>query len=353
MMNDTICPPDSICLIRLSAIGDVCHVTAVVQGIQSRYPETKITWIIGRVEYELLRDLPGVEFVVFDKGQGLAAYRDVRKKLEDREPFDLLLHMQTSLRSNLLALLINAHKKIGFPRTKSKELHGFVINAQIQDQSEFHVLDVFKGFAHFVGVDNFEPQWNIPMPSPAVEKAIALIPKDKGAVVIAPSASNPERNWLPERYAEVADFCVDKGFDVIVTGGPASSDVEMANSICRQTRHAPINMAGQTNLKELLAICTRARLVIGPDSGTLHMATTQSTPVVGLYAHSNPQRTGPYLSLNNVVDVYNSSLDALGIPPEKRRWGLRLKGKNLMRAISVPMVIDSIAPFLEYSDVQS
>ena len=109
-MNDTTCPPDSICLIRLSAIGDVCHVAAVVHGIQSRYPTAQITWIIGRIEYELLKDLPGVEFVVFDKARGLAAYREIRKAMKNRKPFDLLLHMQTSFRSNLLALLINANK---------------------------------------------------------------------------------------------------------------------------------------------------------------------------------------------------------------------------------------------------
>ena len=351
-MNDTTCPPDSICLIRLSAIGDVCHVAAVVHGIQSRYPTAQITWIIGRTEYELLKDLPGVEFVVFDKARGLAAYREIRKAMKNRKPFDLLLHMQTSFRSNLLALLINANKKIGFPRAKSKELHSLVVNARIQDQSEFHVLDVLKGFARSIGISDFDAHWNIPVPLPAVEKAIHLIPTTGGAVVIAPSASNAERNWLPERYAEVADFCIDRGFDVIVTGSPASSDIEMANSICGHAKHTLTNMAGQTTLKELLAICRRARLVIGPDSGTLHMATTQNTPAIGLYAHSNPKRTGPYLSLNNVVDVYNASLDALGIPPEKRRWGLRLKGKDLMRAISVSMVIESLTPFLEDSDVK-
>jgi heptosyltransferase I len=76
------------------------------------------------------------------------------------------------------------------------------------------------------------------------------------------------------------------------------------------------------------------------------MATTQGTPVIGLYAHSNPQRTGPYLSLNNVVDVYTTSLDALGIPPAERRWGLRLKGSELMRAISVKMVLERLDALL-------
>jgi heptosyltransferase I len=345
-MKDTTCTPKSICIIRLSAIGDVCHVTAIVQAIQAAYPAASITWIIGRVEYELLKGLPGIQFVVFNKSLGIRAYRDVRKTLVPLGQFDLLLHMQTSLRANALAWIVNAKRKIGFPKTKSKELHSVVVNERIEDQVDFHVLDVFRGFADALNVQPFEARWNIPVSDAAVQRAVSLIPQNKGAVVIAPSASNPERNWLPERYAQVADFCGDRGFDVLVTGSPADSDIGMAKAICGLAKVRVVNVAGQTTLKELLAICGRAQVVIGPDSGTLHMATTQGTPVIGLYAHSNPQRTGPYLSLNNVVDVYTTSLDALGIPPAERRWGLRLKGSELMRAISVKMVLERLDALL-------
>ena len=61
----------SICILRLSAIGDVCHAVAAVQAIQQHYPQAKITWILGKVEAMLLKDLPGVEFVIFDKKLGL------------------------------------------------------------------------------------------------------------------------------------------------------------------------------------------------------------------------------------------------------------------------------------------
>ena len=66
--------PNSICIVRLSAIGDVCHVVAVVQAIQKYYPNAAIIWVIGRVEHALLGDLPGIEFIVFDKAKGLRAY---------------------------------------------------------------------------------------------------------------------------------------------------------------------------------------------------------------------------------------------------------------------------------------
>ena len=80
----------SICILRLSAIGDVCHAVSVVQAIQQYYPQAKISWIIGKVEAMLLKDLPGVELIVFDKKLGLGAYTDLRNKLRGQQ-FDVLL----------------------------------------------------------------------------------------------------------------------------------------------------------------------------------------------------------------------------------------------------------------------
>ncbi len=57
----------SICILRLSAIGDVTHVVPVIRAIHKHLPQAKITWIIGKLEARLLSGLPGVEFIVFDK----------------------------------------------------------------------------------------------------------------------------------------------------------------------------------------------------------------------------------------------------------------------------------------------
>jgi heptosyltransferase I len=64
-------PPESLCIVRLSAIGDTCHTVPVVRAIQDAWPTTKLTWIVGKTEHSLLAGLEGVEFVVLDKGKGL------------------------------------------------------------------------------------------------------------------------------------------------------------------------------------------------------------------------------------------------------------------------------------------
>jgi heptosyltransferase I len=65
------------CILRLSAIGDVTHMLPIVATLQQQWPETEITWIIGRVEYQLVKSLPGIKFIIFDKRNGISEYISV------------------------------------------------------------------------------------------------------------------------------------------------------------------------------------------------------------------------------------------------------------------------------------
>src|SRR5690554_7577634 len=121
---------NSICILRLSAIGDVTHVIPVVLSLQEQLPNVKITWVIGKIEAKLIGDLPGVEFIIFDKKAGRADYAELRRKMKDRK-FDALLHMQVAFRANLAAACIPAKLKIGYDKARSKDLHGLFINRRI------------------------------------------------------------------------------------------------------------------------------------------------------------------------------------------------------------------------------
>lgn len=343
----------SICIVRLSAIGDVCHVTAVVQAIQRHYPNAVITWIVGRLEYTLLSDLPGIEFLVFDKSKGLGAYREIYQQLKRRSAFDVVLHMQTSLRSNLLGALLRAKRKIGLPTDKGKELHRLAITENLPPSGAFHVIDVFKEFAYAIGVPPFTPQWAIPLPHEAQQKAQSLGEIRSGFALLAPSASNKERIWRTERYARIAEYCHEKGLSVIVSGSKAHEDIALAESICGAAKTPITNLTGETTLKELTALCRYARVVIGPDSGTLHLASTQNTPAIGLYAHSNPMRTGPYHSLHLVANAYARVLTARGLEERADAWGYRLKGAQLMDEITVQEVCSLIETALKQPHLPS
>lgn len=352
--------PQSICILRLSAIGDVCHAVAAVQALQRHFPGVPITWIIGKVEAMLLDGLPGVDFVVFDKKLGRKAYSDLANKLGGRE-FDVLLHMQVAFRANVASLFIKAKRKIGFNWTLAKELHALFMRERIAPQHQPHVLDGFAGFVRHLGVPFLQqpgdvPVWQMPITDEhrawakaELQKAHAGctdspahrdIPALRGHLVISPAASKAERNWLPERYAALADHAYQQGFAVYICGGPTQLERDLAAAI-EQHASAPLhNLVGKTNLKQLLALLEQATLVVAPDTGPAHMAVTVGTPVIGLYGHSNPARTGPYLSRDYVVEVYHDELKRqTGKTAAELPWGTRVKGAHIMALISTERVI--------------
>src|SRR5690242_13194032 len=82
--------PAALCLLRTSAIGDVTHVVPLVRTLQQAWPQTALTWVVGKLERKLVGDVEGVEFVTFDKGAGWAGMRGVWDTLRGRR-FDALL----------------------------------------------------------------------------------------------------------------------------------------------------------------------------------------------------------------------------------------------------------------------
>ena len=328
---------NSLCLLRLSAIGDVCHAVAMVQAIQRQYPQLKITWVIGKLEYQLLKHLPGIEFVIFDKSQGWRSYFNLHKALKGRR-FDVLLHMQVALRATLASLAISAKIRVGFDRARAKEGQWLVTNHRVEPLAEPHVLDGFMGFAKAIGVSDITPSWNIPVPQADTEFAQRQIADGEKVLIISAAASKAERNWLPERYAAVAQHAVNKGYRVILCGGPTALEKTLADDIANACSAKLDNLVGKTSLTQLLALLKRASLVLAPDTGPAHMAVTQGTPVIGLYAHSNPGRTGPYLSQQYVVSAYQEAIASQQSGEVK--WGTRAKGEHLMALISVEAVID-------------
>ncbi|OKY26647.1 glycosyltransferase family 9 protein [Thalassotalea sp. PP2-459] len=341
-MPGQLAAPKTLCILRLSAIGDACHAVAMVQQIQKQYPDIKITWVIGKVEAMLLDKLPGVEFVVFDKSAGLSGYRQLSQAFKGRK-FDVLLHMQVALRASLASLCIPATTKIGFDRQRAKEGQWLFTNKRVEPLEQPHVLDGFLGFAQAIGVNVEKPTWNMPLSDEDLLWVSEKIATDKPIAVISPAASKVERNWHVEGYSKTADHLSALGFQVVLCGGPTTVETLLAQQIESQSQHTLCNLVGQTTLTQLLSVLKLAHLVIAPDTGPAHMAVTVGTPVIGLYAHSNPHRTGPYYYQHYVVSCYQHNVQQqYGKPLAKLPWGIRAKGKLLMNGISVAQVKDKI-----------
>lgn len=338
-------PPGSLCILRMSAIGDTTHVVPVVRTLQRHWPDCKLTWIIGAVEHGLLRNLDGVEFVVVDKRGGPAEKRRLRETLAGRR-FDVLLHMQAALRASLLARRIPAPIKLGFDRQRAVDYQWLFTNQRIEAAPRQHVLDGFFGFLEALGLQERELRWDLPLEPQDVEWARGVGDTDAPLLVINPCSSlrrNNWRNWPIEHYAPVIEHARGLGLHVVLTGGPAAEERAMGAALRAASSEGVTNLVGETSLQQLLALIARARAMIAPDTGPAHMATMVGVPAIGLFASSNPARTGPYLSREYTVDKYPEALERfLGKRVDEVKWGRRVRDPHVMELIGIGEVIAAL-----------
>jgi len=339
MLTDFQQPPDRLCLIRLSAIGDTCHTVPVVRAIQAAWPATEITWIIGKVEHSLMAGLEGVRFAVLDKSLGWRGYFHVRRQL-DRQRFPLLLHMHASQRANLASLTVRAPIRLGFDKARARDGQYHFCNHHLPARAGRHVMDGLFEFIEHLGIERGKPRWDIPVNEADRRFAADTIDSTRPSLIISPCTGQRFRNfrnWRADRYAEIADYAADRyNAQILLTGGSSELELGYGAAIEQATQCQPQNLIGRTSLKALLCLLERASAVLCPDSGPAHMSTAVGTPVVGLYATSNRHRTGPWACQHLVADKYPEAVMAeFGVPVDQIRWGRRVRNPDAMDRISV------------------
>ena len=341
-----LAPGAHVCLLRLSALGDVTHVLPLVHTLRDGIPGVRITWVIGRGEHRLLAGLPGVDFVEYDKKGGLAGMRAVRRSFD--RPFDALLQLQVAARANLLSAFIPARRRIGYDRSRSRDLHGLFVRERIADRPGIHVLDAIGSFCEPLGLQRTEVRWDLPVPADAVDWAAAQWPDDgRRTLLISPCSSHLRRNWRSERYAALADYAASRGWRVVLCGGRSDLERRTGDAILAsmETPQA-LDLIGKDTLKQLPALLARADLVMTPDSGPMHIANAMGTKVLGLHAASNPARSGPYSDRRYCVDRYDDAARRfLGKPASALKWGTKIEFDGVMDLVTVD---DAVAAFERY-----
>ena len=338
--------PRSICLLRLSALGDVTHVLPLVRTLRRAWPGVALAWVIGKGEQRLLDGLDGVDFIVYDKKTGVAGMRALRHGLKGRR-FDAMLQMQVAARANLLSAFIPADRRIGYDRARSKDLHGLFINERIPDRPGIHVLDAIGSFCEPLGLAQTDVAWDMPVPGDARDWARAQWPHDGvPTLLVSPCSSHARRNWRAGRYAAVADHAASRGWRVVLCGGRSQLERDTADAILAAMQAPALDLVGKDTLKQLPALLERADLVMTPDSGPMHIANAMGTRVLGLHAASNPARSGPYSDRRYCVDRYDDAARKyLGKPASALKWGTKIEFDGVMDLVTVE---DAVAAFERY-----
>ncbi len=343
-------PLQRVCLLRLSAIGDTCHAVAALRAFQAAWPDTRFTWIIGKLEAKLMTPiLPEVEFITFDKSATLGELWRLRKLLRGRR-FDLLLDLQLAFRASLVSSLIAAPIKLGFDRPRARELQWWFTNARIAPAAAEHVLDSFMGFVRACGIEPGAPRWDLNLPAEALDYARGIVTDGRPTLVISPCSRHTARNWSPERYAAVADYAATAhGMRIVLAGGRSALEGQFGSSIAAAARAGLVNQIGKDTLPQLLGLLSVSTVLLSPDSGPAHMATMVGLPVIGLYAATNPARAGPYYSRQWCVDKYDAAAQKfLGKPAAQLPWTTKIECDGVMDLIGVSDVTAKLDALMGY-----
>ncbi|MGV6851877.1 MAG: glycosyltransferase family 9 protein [bacterium] len=330
-----------ISILRLSALGDVCNTVPLIHALKQSKPTSQISWIIGHNEYQLVKRLKGVDFITIDKSNIIKARKKIRSFYR-RSPSDIQLMPQYALRASLIAQATHSPQRVGYDKIRSRDLQSIFINQRIEHQPHQHVVDAYLDFVKKIVPWNGKADFSMPEVEDTI---IAKIHKLCGDdyIVIAPSASNPIRNWSLESTLKVIRFIRQiLGIRIILAGSPALNEMQLCQQIEQSANVPLINLCGKTSLQELLALIKNARVVIAPDSGPAHIANACKTPIIGLYACSNPQRSGPY-NQEFVINKYPQACEQfLSKSVEEVPFGTRINHADAMNLIQ----LDDVIPIL-------
>lgn len=300
-------PADRVCIVLLTGLGDVVNGLPLVNLLKEHDPSRHITWVVEPMPSGVLRHHPAVdEVIVYHKRRGAAGVRDLWRTMR-RHRFDLALNLNIYFKSIWPTLFSRASHRLGFGPDRARDGVWMAANHHIAAGPRVHSVDLFLEFAEHLGIRRREVRYGLRLTDEErreQERFFAPL-RDRPVVALVPASSTPKRDWLPERYARVAAALQrDFGLHVVLVGGPGEREASIAAEIARTPGASPVWALGD-GVRRLLWLIGGSDLVISPDTGPLHIARALEVPVIGLFGHTNPWRTGPYRCYQDLwVDRY-------------------------------------------------
>jgi len=321
----------------MSAVGDAVHVLPVINAIKRFRPSSHITWVLQPGPASLVRGHPAIdEIVLFDRSAGMRGFLDVRRELAARR-FDVVIDLQVYFKAGIITSFTNAPVKLGFDRARARDFNWLFTNRRIPAHAEGqHVQDQYFEFLTALGVPHQPVTWNLgPWPQEREWQRTFFAPMTRPTAAMVVATSKPQKDWLPERWAAVADaLYVDYGLQPVLVGGRSPRELHAEAEIMRLARHAPVSALG-SGLRNLVGILDGSALVLAPDTGPLHMAVALDRPVVSLIGYTNPKRTGPYRRFHDLI------VDAYGDPGENYPLSMETRLDRMPR-IAVRDVLEKV-----------
>jgi len=299
--------PARFLVVKFGSLGDVVHCLPSVAQLREAFPHAEIDWLIEQ-KNKLVVDLSGlnVRLIPIDTYQwrnspGIGSAREIAEFVWAlrTDGYDCAIDFQGLLKSAFFGYLSGAPIRIGWERDFLRESVSRFFYTEVVTPRRIHIIDQQMELLKPLGID---PKWDTTVPLRASETARKSTTKKLNGVsdyvVINPGGNWPTKIWEPERYGELASKLMGDGLPVVVTWGPGEEKLvrRMVKTAGSGLREVP------TTLEELVALCEKARLFVGGDTGPMHFAAAVGTRVVSIFGPTSSDRNGPFRREDVVVE---------------------------------------------------
>ena len=300
-------PPQRMLIIKPSALGDVATTLPLLCDLKALFPASQIDWLIDPALADLVRGHDALhELIYFDRrklagslthGTARTGFRTLIKTLRHNH-YDIVFDAQGLLRSALLAWVSGAAVRVGFADAREGARFLYTHRIKISRQHELAVVRM-RSLAGALGPQRDRVEFRMPVRAEALRKIRDGLKTDRPLAAVIPGARWDAKRWSERGYSQIIRRLVEAGMAVMVLGAPAEQD--LCGRIVEQSEVDALNLAGTTDLAELIAAISLCRIVVGNDSGPLHVAAALGRPLVGLYGPTDPASVGPFGQLNHVL----------------------------------------------------
>lgn len=311
-----------ILIVKLSALGDIAHALPVVDYIREHIPDTEIDWVVEERFKELLASHPLINHIYTVDTRALRRHflstktvkflSDLSKELSQRS-YDVALDLQGNIKSAFFTILSRAPRRYGFSKPDVREFPNLLatnIKSQTSAKSiREKLMGIARAFLKDEGISEMEGEnfWNRPLrylidQTELIRQREFLTKngwKGEPVVGIIHGTTWKTKMWHPKRWVELVEIIHKNkvGRSLIFWGNReelAFSERLIAeiNGRSISEDNKPILWSGG-NIKSLIAALSLTRVVIGPDTGPLHIAALIGTPTISFYRSTNPARSAP------------------------------------------------------------
>ncbi|QEL13749.1 glycosyltransferase family 9 protein [Limnoglobus roseus] len=300
--------PRRIAIIKPSALGDIVHALPVLTALRERFPDAHITWVVNRGFEPLLVGHPHLNATLaFDRAAFRKLGSAVRYSLGfvnrlRRERFDLVIDLQGLLRTGLMCAATGSPVKVGFANAREGAARFYTHAVEVPDADRIHAVDRYWRIAELLGCRSAK-RFIVPLRESevdAVHRELATLPRPWLAV--AAGAKWVTKRWPPAHFATLLTKAQREfGGTVLLVG--AAEDNALSAEIASQLRGPVRDFTGKTSLPKLAAVFAAADVMVGNDTGPLHLAAALGRPCVAPYTCTQVKLHGPYSSANTAVET--------------------------------------------------